>query len=185
VTSGLPTIDYFLSETLIETDDAEQQYTEKQVRLPNLSIHYTQPQIELASLQRQDLGLRTSAVIYLCVQSLFKYLPQYDFIYPRIVQAVGDCQFVFLKHKTSETLTKILVKRLQRAFSRASLDMADYVVMQPVLTDVAYHRLNDLADVFPDSLGTDGTTTTLDAITYNLPIVTMLNLCAGESATAF
>jgi len=173
VTSGLPTIDYFLSGTLIEPDDAEQQYTEKLVRLPNLSIYYTPPQIELASLQRQDLGLRSSAVIYLCVQSLFKYLPQYDFIFPRIVQAVGDCQFVFFKHKTSETLTKIFVKRLQRAFSAVDLDIADYVVMQPALTDAAYHRLNDLADIFLDSLGTAGTTTTLEAITYNLPIVTM------------
>jgi predicted O-linked N-acetylglucosamine transferase (SPINDLY family) len=173
VTSGLPTIDYFLSGTLIEPDDAEQQYTEKLVRLPNLSIHYTPPQIELASLQRQDLGLRSSAVIYLCVQSLFKYLPQYDFIFPRIVQAVGNCQFVFLKHKTSETLTKIFVKRLQRAFSAVELNMADYVVMQPALSDAAYHRLNDLADVFLDSLGTAGTTTTLEAITYNLPIVTL------------
>jgi hypothetical protein len=89
------------------------------------------------------------------------------------VQAVGNCQFVFLKHKTSETLTKIFVKRLQRAFSAVELNMADYVVMQPALTDAAYHRLNDLADVFLDSLGTAGTTTTLEAITYNLPIVTL------------
>jgi protein O-GlcNAc transferase len=171
VTSGLPTLDYFLTGSLIEPDDAEQHYTETLVRLPNLSIHYTPPQIELASRQRQDFGLRSSAVIYLCVQSLFKYLPQYDFIFPRIAQAVGDCQFVFLKHKTSETLTKIFVKRLQRAFSAVDLDMADYVVMQPALTDAAYHRLNDLADVFLDSLGTAGTTTTLEAISYNLPIV--------------
>jgi hypothetical protein len=64
------------------------------------------------------------------------------------VQAVGNCQFVFLKHKTSETLTKIFVKRLQRAFSAVELNMADYVVMQPALTDAAYHRLNDIADVF-------------------------------------
>jgi protein O-GlcNAc transferase len=173
VTSGLPTIDYFLSGSLSEPDDVEQQYTEKLVRLPNLFIHYTLPQIELASLQRQDLGLRSSAVIYLCIQSLFKYLPQYDFIFPRIVQAVGDCQFVFLKHKTSEPLTKILVKRLQRAFSAVDLDMADYVVMLPTLTDGAYHRLNDLADVFLDSIGTAGCTTTLEAIIYNLPIVTL------------
>ena len=173
VTSGLPTMDYFLSGAQIEPDDAEQQYTEKLIRLPELGIHYTPPQIEPAPLQRQDLGLRSSAIVYLCIQSLFKYLPQYDAIFPRIAQAVGDCQFVFLKHKTSETLTNMLIKRLQHAFSAVDLDMANYVVMQPALTDAVYHRLNELADIFLDSLETAGTTTTLEAITYNLPIVTL------------
>ncbi|MCB2263465.1 MAG: hypothetical protein LGR52_11130 [Candidatus Thiosymbion ectosymbiont of Robbea hypermnestra] len=172
VTSGLPTLDYCLSGSSMEPDNAEQHYTEKLICLPNLSIYYTPPEIELAPLQRPDFGLRNSAVIYLCVQSLFKYLLRYDWIFPRIAQAVADCQFVFLKHKTSEPLTRIFTTRLQHAFSAAGLDMNGYVVMLPALTDAAYHRLHDLADVFLDSLETAGTTTTLEAITYDLPVVT-------------
>ena len=36
----MPTLDYFLSSDLMEPPDAEQHYTEKLVRLPNLSIYY-------------------------------------------------------------------------------------------------------------------------------------------------
>ena len=173
VTSGLPTIDYFLTGELIEPERAEEQYVEKLVRLPNLSIHYTPLEETLTSEQRQDFGLRSSAVAYFCPQSLFKYLPQYDWLYPRIAGAVGDCQFIFMKHKTSEALTKIFAKRLQDAFAVEGLDMQKYVVMQPILSNAGYHRLNDLADIFLDSIGVAGTTTTLEAISHNLPVVTL------------
>lgn len=173
VTSGLPTIDYYLSGALIEPEQAEEQYTEKLVRLPNLSMYYTPLEETLSSEQRQDFGLRSSAVAYFCPQSLFKYLPQYDGFYPRISQAVGDCQFIFLKHKTSEALTKIFTKRLQNAFAVEGLDMQQYVVMQPALSHASYHRLNDIADIFLDSIGVAGATTTLEGIAYNLPIVTL------------
>jgi len=173
VTSGLPTIDYYLSGALLEPGQAEEQYTENLVRLPNLSMYYTPLEETLSSEQRQDFGLRSSAVAYFCPQSLFKYLPQYDWFYPRIAQAVGDCQFIFLKHKTSEALTKIFTKRLQNAFAVEGLDMQQYVVMQPALSHASYHRLNDLADIFLDSIGVAGATTTLEGIAYNLPIVTL------------
>ena len=42
-TSGLPTIDYFLSSELMEPPDADARYTEKLVRLPNLGIAYVPP----------------------------------------------------------------------------------------------------------------------------------------------
>lgn len=173
VTSGLPTIDYFLTGELIEPERAAEQYVEKLVRLPNLSIHYTPLEETLSSEQRQDFGLRSSAVAYFCPQSLFKYLPQYDWLYPRIARAVGNCQFIFMKHKTSEALTKIFTKRLQDAFAVESLDMQKYVVMQPTLSNAGYHRLNDIADIFLDSIGVAGTTTTLEAISHNLPVVTL------------
>ena len=35
-TSGYPTIDYYLSSALMESEDAQKYYTEQLVRLPNL-----------------------------------------------------------------------------------------------------------------------------------------------------
>src|SRR5581483_3596785 len=40
VTSGFPTIDYFLSSDLMEPPEADAYYSERLVRLPNLSIYY-------------------------------------------------------------------------------------------------------------------------------------------------
>lgn len=173
VTSGLPTIDYFLTGEAIEPREADKHYVEKVVKLPNLSMYYTPLEKPLSCEQYPDFGLRPSAIAYFCPQSLFKYLPQYDWIYPCIAREVGDCQFIFMKHKTSEALTKIFVARLQDAFAVEGLDPNHYVVMEPTLSDANYHQLNTLADIFLDSIGVAGATTTLEAVSYTMPIVTL------------
>ena len=81
VTTGLPEIDYFLSSDLMEPPDADAHYTEHRVRLPNLSINYSALPDRGDTLEREQLGLRPDATIYLCCQSLFKYLPQYDEVF--------------------------------------------------------------------------------------------------------
>jgi predicted O-linked N-acetylglucosamine transferase (SPINDLY family) len=40
VTSGMPTIDYYLSSDLMEPLDGQEHYTERLIRLPNLSVYY-------------------------------------------------------------------------------------------------------------------------------------------------
>src|SRR5664280_39004 len=88
-TSGFPTLDYYLSSDLMEPPDAQDHYTERLVRLPNLSVYCEPIDPPPASIARQDLGLRSTAMVYWCGQSLYKYLPQFDEVFPRIVRAVG------------------------------------------------------------------------------------------------
>ncbi|MCG2721487.1 MAG: tetratricopeptide repeat protein, partial [Thermodesulfovibrionales bacterium] len=90
-TSGLPTIDYYLSGDLIEPFDGDLHYTEKLMRLPHLSVYYTPPEIRAAEVDRDTFGLRRDSVLYHCCQSLYKYSPEYDDVFPRIAREVGDC----------------------------------------------------------------------------------------------
>ena len=57
-TSGFPTLDYYLSSDLMEPPDGEEHYTERLVRLPNLSIYYEPPDAAPAAADRAALGLR-------------------------------------------------------------------------------------------------------------------------------
>ena len=43
VTTGIDTIDYFISSEHLETSDSEQHYTERLVRLKNLAVYYYRP----------------------------------------------------------------------------------------------------------------------------------------------
>ena len=92
-TSGFPTLDYFLSSELMEPPDAQDHYTEQLVRLANLSVYYEPLDVEPVSVSRADLGLRSTETVFWCGQSLFKYPPQFDHLFPRIAGEVGDCQF--------------------------------------------------------------------------------------------
>ncbi|MFA6055931.1 MAG: tetratricopeptide repeat protein [Thermodesulfovibrionales bacterium] len=171
-TSGLPTIDYFLSSDLMEPADADDHYTEKLIRLPNLSIYYTPLDFPPSDINRETFGIHQKSVLYLCCQSLFKYLPQYDEVYPRIAKEVGDCQFLFISHK-SNYVTERFRQRIYKSFEKFGLRADNYIVFLPRLDISQYNAINSLSDIYLDSIGWSGCNSTFEAIAYNLPIVTL------------
>ncbi len=89
-------MDYFLTADLMEPTDGEAPYTEQLVRLPGLGLHYTPDERPVPPLERASLGLPPEIPIYWSGQALYKYLPEYDRIYPQIAVAVGACRFIFI-----------------------------------------------------------------------------------------
>ncbi len=171
-TSGFPTVDYFLSSDLMEPPDADDHYTEKLIRLSNLSIYYTPLDFTITEVNRETFGLRQKSILYLSCQSLFKYLPQYDEIYPRIANEVGDCQFLFISHK-SNYITERFRYRISQSFNKFGLTADDYIVFLPQLDAGRYNAINSLSDVYLDSIGWSGCNSTFEAIAHNLPILTL------------
>jgi protein O-GlcNAc transferase len=172
-TSGLPTIDYYLSSDLMEPAEADDHYTERLIRLPNLSIYYTPLDIPSTDVSRETFGLRPNSVLYLSPQSLYKYLPQYDEVYPRIAQQVGDCQFLFISYYKSSWVTEQLRSRINKAFNNFGLKADKYVVFLPFLDSGKYQAINSLADVYLDSIGWSGCNSTFEALACDLPVVTL------------
>jgi predicted O-linked N-acetylglucosamine transferase (SPINDLY family) len=170
-TSGYPTIDYFLSGELIEPPDAEQHYSERLIRLPNIAFYYEPLELEPVAVTRPELGLRPASTAYWCAQSLFKYLPQYDEVFPRIAREVGDCQFVFIRHH-GHGVTEIMQRRLARAFAAVGLSADDHCVFLPGMNMARFSAASALCDVMLDSIGWSGGNTTLEALAQDLPVVT-------------
>jgi predicted O-linked N-acetylglucosamine transferase (SPINDLY family) len=169
----------------MEPPDADEHYTERLIRLPNLSIYYTPLDVPFADIRRDAFNLRPKSTLYLCSQSLFKYLPQYDEIYPRIARLVGDCQFLFISFQKSSWVTEQFRSRINQAFHQCNLHADDYVVFLPFLTPEKYHAINRLADVYLDSIGWSGCNSTLEAIACDLPVVTFPgNLMRGRHSSA-
>jgi predicted O-linked N-acetylglucosamine transferase (SPINDLY family) len=185
-TSGLPTMDYFLSSDLMEPVGAEAHYTERLVRLPNLSTHYIPPDVPFAYGNRDAFGLPENEILYFCAQSLYKYLPQYDDIFPRIALEVPNCRFVFMASQGSPRITEQFAARLRRAFSRHGLNLDRHMILVKRLPPASYHALNLCCDVFLDSVGWSGCNTTLEAMACGLPVVTLPNgLMRGRHTLAF
>jgi len=176
VTSGLSTIDYYLSSDLMETENAQKHYLEKLIRLPNLGIYYPKPVLIENGKPRSYFQLRDDAVVYLSCQSLFKYLPQYDYIFAAIAQRVPQAQFVFLESQISDSITEKFQQRLQNAFAKFALNSEEYCLILSRLYHSDFLNLNLVSDIFLDTFSWSGGNTTLEAIAYNLPVVT----CPGE-----
>jgi predicted O-linked N-acetylglucosamine transferase (SPINDLY family) len=172
-TSGFPTLDYYLSSDLMEPPDADGHYTERLVRLPNLSISYQPLDAAAATVSRAELGLRDDAVVYWCGQSMYKYLPQYDEVFARIAREVPDSQFAFIRYRRGDDVTDLFLARLAKAFAGQGLDASRHVVVLPRLDQDRFLGAVGQADVFLDSLGWSGCNSLLESLAHDLPAVTM------------
>lgn len=184
-TSGMPTLDYFLSSDLMEPADADTHYTEKLVRLPNLSVYYEPVNVEPVPLSRGEIGLRENSAAFWCGQSLFKYLPQYDEVFARIAKQIGDAQFVFLRHHGASTIEALFRTRLERAFAAHGLKSSDYCIFLDRMSVSKFVAASALCDVFLDSLGWSGCNSALESLQQDTPIVTMRGaLMRGQHSAA-
>ncbi|MGQ9838671.1 MAG: O-linked N-acetylglucosamine transferase, SPINDLY family protein [Cyanobacteriota bacterium] len=175
VTSGLSTIDYFLSSDFMEPENGQEHYTEKLIRLPHLGTCFAKPILPEQKYYRPDFGLREDAIVYMTCQYLGKYLPQYDYLFAAIAKRVPAAQFVFLA-LPNRAIAEKFRQRLAKVFSAYELSLDQHCLILPRLDHEAYLDLNRCADVMLDSVGWSGGITTLEAIAVGLPVIT----CPGE-----
>ncbi|MGE4506518.1 MAG: tetratricopeptide repeat protein [Desulfovibrionaceae bacterium] len=181
MTTGLPTMDYFLSSSLMEPEDGERWYTERLIRLPGLSVRYAPLPVPRESFSRSDFGLPDHAFLFLCPQSLFKLLPQHDELFARIARHLPDCRFVFVEHLGADVLSQRFLARMGRAFAAHTLRADDFVILLPYQTRERFHGLNSVCDLFLDSLGWSGFNTAMEAAGAGLPAISCPQPFSGES----
>jgi protein O-GlcNAc transferase len=175
VTTGLPTIDYFLSSDLMEPPDGAAHYSEQLVRLPGIGATVTAPFLSAPAPTRAEFGLPDGAIVYLSPQSVFKYLPQHDHVFVEIARRVPAALFVFLEWR-SAAVNALFRERLLRAFARGGLDGTRHVAVLPTQAYSRYLRLNRVADAVLDTFDWSGGMTSLEALGCGRPIVT----CPGR-----
>ncbi|MBU3627450.1 glycosyltransferase family 41 protein [Polynucleobacter sp. AP-Reno-20A-A9] len=170
-TTGIPTIDAFLSAELLEPDDAHSLYSEEIIKLPNLGTYVEYQNVVAQSPNLESLGIDPSLPILLCAGSPSKYMPSHDFIFIEIAKKLGQCQFIFFNFEAN--LTSILKERLQLAFANAQLDANQFLRFIPFLKKEEFHGLMQKADLYLDTIGFSGFNTALQAIACDLPVVTI------------
>lgn len=171
VTTGSAEMDFYLSSDLMEPENAQDHYTEKLIRMPNLAL-YLDEEENAEAVAPPSFGLPEGRVLYGCLQSLFKYLPRYDEILPRIALEVPDALFVFLEGPF-DYMTAVMRERLQKAFAAHGLDAALHVTFLRRQTSSNFDRLMKSMDLCIDSVGWSGGNTTLKNIGFGVPLATL------------
>jgi predicted O-linked N-acetylglucosamine transferase (SPINDLY family) len=168
VTTGIETLDYFISSEALETEGAEQHYSERLVRLKNLPIYYDRPKLSAPLKQREDFGLGKDARIYACLQSLFKFHPEFDPLVGAILR--GDPQGVLvLLQGSAPGHAKLLRQRFQTTLP----DVLDRIHFVGRLDRADFLQLTALSDVLLDPLHFGGGNTSYEALAFGVPIVTL------------
>jgi predicted O-linked N-acetylglucosamine transferase (SPINDLY family) len=170
-TTGLPTIDYYLSAQDFEPADAQGNYAERLIALPHLGCCYQPLPVESVDPDIAGLGVPAESVLLLCPGAPFKHAPWHDWIFSEIARRLGQCRLVFFMQQP-QYLSEKLRERLGKEFARARLDFERYVSFIPKQPRPVFYGLMKHADVLLDTIGFSGFNTAMQAVECGLPIVT-------------
>jgi len=170
LTTGLPTIDYFLSAEALEPPQAEAHYSERLVRLPGLGCYLTPPGPAAAEIELGALGIREGMPLLVCAGTPFKYTPRHDAVLVEIARRLGDCQYVFFTPEPRQLMDRLRA-RMARAFAAAGLDFEACATFVPWQSRRGFNAVMQQADVFLDTMGFSGFNTALQAVECGLPVV--------------
>jgi protein O-GlcNAc transferase len=168
-TTGLPTIDHFVSSEAFESAGSQQYYSEQLVRLPGIGCCYEPYEVT----DSPPPGLPGTAVgvpLLVSAGMPFKYSPEHDAVLVEIAQRLGRCRIVLFESSQAE-LSRRMFTRLRAAFHRAGLDPEHYLAMLPWCSLEAFYGLLRRADVYLDTLGFSGFNTVMHAVACQLPVV--------------
>jgi protein O-GlcNAc transferase len=169
-TTGLPTIDYYLSAEDFEPPKGASNYRETLVALPHLGCYYEPLQVPVVEVDLEELGIDSREPVLICSGTPYKYTPQHDQVMIDIAAGLGRCQLVFFEHHHGN-LSQKLAARLEASFDKQGVDFHRYVVFVPWLNRPAFYGLLRRANVFLDTIGFSGFNTVMQAVECGLPIV--------------
>jgi CRISPR-associated protein Csy1 len=174
VTTGLSSIDMFISCAQMEPPDAQQHYRERLLLLPGLGTRYLSPRPP-ETPARSELGLPAQRPLYLVPQALFKLHPDHDEVLVEIVRRDPDALFVLFELHAPSGVRRVR-ERLLRALANVSAQPQHHLHWFAECPRLDYLRINRACDVMVDSLHWSGGNATLDALHCGLPVVT----CPGR-----
>jgi len=170
ITSGLPTIDGYISAEAFEPADAASHYTEDLILLPKLGCNYLPYGTVPAKVDFEELGIRQDDRILLCSGVPFKYAPRYDEVLVEIARRCSPCKLVFFRDSSS-SLADQLQQRLQASFGASGLSPIDTLCFVRWQSQAAFFAFLDRALVYLDTMGFSGFNTTMQAVERGTPIV--------------
>ena len=170
ISTGLPTLDGFITAQALEPPISSSHYSEKLIQLPRLGCCYQPFGTEPTSFDVSVLGIRPKDRILLCAGTAYKYGPQHDALWAEISRRCQPCKLIFFRGPT-ETIAARLEQRLRASFAIHGLSFDDCVRFIPWQSQPEFFGLLDRADVYLDSIGFSGFNTTMQAIERGTPVV--------------
>lgn len=99
ITTGIATIDYYLSSAELETPESQAHYSEQLIPLPGLPASYPFPELPNTTKSRSELGLSNAHHLYLCPATLFKIHPDFDRAVADILNQDEQAQVVMFQDR--------------------------------------------------------------------------------------
>ncbi len=169
-TTGIPAMDYFVSNDLYESPGAQEHYSESLFLLHDLGslAYYYRPAMPRPGKPRAAFGLAADDHLYICPQNLFKFHPDMDALLAGILRRDPGGKLVVIEGRT-ENWSNLM----RRRWAAVMPDVLDRIIFLPRQASPEYVNLIALADVMLDTVHFNGMNTSLEAFSVGTPVVTL------------
>lgn len=175
-TSGIPTIDHYISSSLYELDDehkARTHYSENLILHKSLCTYYYRPfdaEVLKQMKGREHFFLPSSCTIYLLIQTPFKIVSRFLECVSEIIKRDSNAILVMTSHPTDVAPAEKNYKTLEKMLTREEIAR---VRVFPWLPYIEAQNLIYVSDVLLDSYPFGGCNTSIESLSVGKPLVTL------------
>lgn len=171
-TSGIPAMDYFISNVHQDLPDAQRHYSERLVRLPVIPVLVEKSLPPAVPMARSELGMTQDVRYYLCPMMLQKLHSDFDAAIAAILRRDPQGEFILFADRVRPLWQELLEAR----FDRGMPDVAGRISFRPYAPREEFLSLLLAADCVVDPFHFSGGVTSDIALSLGVPVVTL----AGE-----
>ena len=172
-TTGIDTIDYFLSSKFFESNIKHNNYSERLICLNQIPTFYEPiKNIEL-NKSRSELNLPENVNLYGCPQSLFKLHPDFDHIMSSILKKDDKGYIILVEGAENESKEKYWSDALQKRWGKSFPILKKRVIFLKRLSQSDYLSLCKCVDVLLDPMHFGAGYTFLLTTLVGTPTITM------------
>ena len=179
-TSGIPALDYFVSNVFQDSAAAQIHYSERLVRLSRIPVLVEAIAPPASPLARHALGLADGMRYYLCPMMLQKMHPDFDSAIAAILRRDPQGELILFADRERP----LWQTRLEDRFAGAMPDVADRIVFRPFARLEEFRSLLIEADCVLDPFHFSGGVTTHTALALGVPVITLGGELFRASMTA-
>jgi predicted O-linked N-acetylglucosamine transferase (SPINDLY family) len=172
VTTGLPSIDVFLTSAAMEPSDGEQHYSERLHRLPGLGTCYAKPDARPTALPNELAGGRPTGVLAFMPQLVQKLRPRFDRALARIASRAPELRLLMTPYFNEDPVRRHR-ERLGRAFAVEGVALDSRLAICRWVSQPEWLGLARIADFALDAFDWSGGNTSLEMFWFDTPIVTL------------
>ncbi|MBF0449479.1 MAG: tetratricopeptide repeat protein [Candidatus Magnetomorum sp.] len=168
VTTGIHNIDYYLSSIDMEPKNASDHYTEQLLVFNTFMTCFFRPKEHTHPLSRADFSFPADTHWYVCPQSIQKLHPDMDILFSEILKNDPKGRIFLFRGKYP-----FLTEQLMRRFSKSMPSFKQNIIFVDSMPFDKFLRFLSLSDAVIDVPSFSSGTTTIEAISAGVPIVTM------------
>ena len=168
-TSGIPAIDWFISNVHQDSADAAAHYSECITRLPLIPVWVAKTAPPAAPVSRAALGWNVQTRYYMCPMMLQKMHPDFDWALGEILRRDVRAEVVLFADREHP----LWQDQLQQRFEAVMPDVAQRIGFRRFAPKEEFLSLLQAADCVLDPFHFSGGVTTYVALSLGVPVVTL------------